>query len=71
MESQHGDMTRQTSATPREVTAEEAHQHADLGALPFTTTADLEPRLALLGQERALQALHLGLGIPHQWSGKR
>jgi hypothetical protein len=55
---------RQTSATPRAVTAEEAHQHADLSALSFTTTADLEPRITMLGHERALQALHLGLGIP-------
>jgi hypothetical protein len=55
---------RQTSTTPRAITAKEACRHADLRALAFTTTADLEPLAALVGQERAMQALHLGLGIP-------
>jgi hypothetical protein len=44
---------RQTSTTPREITAEEARRSADLRALPFTTTADLEPRTTMVGQECA------------------
>jgi predicted ATP-dependent protease len=55
---------RQTSTTPREITAAEAYRHADLSALAFTTTAELEPLATLVGQERVFQALHLGLGIP-------
>ena len=53
-------------AMPRELTAEEAYRRADLSALAFTTTADLEPLTTMVGQERAVQALHLGLGMPQQ-----
>src|ERR671931_2668025 len=53
-------------ATPREITAAEAYRRADLSALTFTTTADLEPLTTMVGQERAVQALHLGLGVPQQ-----
>jgi ATP-dependent Lon protease len=49
---------------PREITAAEACRHADLSTLAFTTTADLAPLATLVGQERAMQALHVGLGIP-------
>jgi ATP-dependent Lon protease len=47
-----------------ELSAAAARQTVDLSFLPFTTTADLEPRITLVGQERAMQALQMGLGIP-------
>ena len=36
----------------------------DLSRLDFTTTAELEPQTALVGQERATQALQMGIDIP-------
>src|SRR5215831_10406299 len=56
----------QSIATPQAITAAEAYRRADLSALTFTTTADLEPLTTMVGQERAVQALHMGLGIPQQ-----
>src|SRR5215468_1847597 len=56
----------QSSAAPHEISAEEAYCRADLSAIAFTTTADLEPLTTMVGQERAVQALHLGLGMPQQ-----
>lgn len=56
----------QSIATPQAITAAEARRRADLSPLTFTTTADLEPLTSMVGQERAVQALHLGLGIPQQ-----
>ena len=53
-------------ATPQAITAVEARRRADLSTLTFTTTADLEPLTTMVGQERAVQALHLGLGMPQQ-----
>jgi predicted ATP-dependent protease len=50
--------------TPPELSAADARQTVDLSALAFTTTADLEPLTTLVGQERAAQALQMGLGIP-------
>lgn len=61
-----GDTMSQSIAIPHEITAEEARRRADLSALAFTTTADLEPLTTMVGQERAVQALHLGLGVPQQ-----
>jgi lon-related putative ATP-dependent protease len=46
-----------------ELSAQEARKPVDLSHLPFTTTADLEPRTALVGQERARHALQMGLGV--------
>ena len=56
----------QAIATPHAITAAEAYRRADLSAVAFTTTADLEPLTTMVGQERAVQALHMGLGIPQQ-----
>ena len=56
----------QSIATPQELTAEQARRRADLSAIAFRTTADLEPLITMVGQERAVQALHLGLGVPQQ-----
>jgi lon-related putative ATP-dependent protease len=49
-----------------ELTAEEARRGVDLSALLFTSTAELEPLTTLVGQERAVQALQMGLGMTHQ-----
>src|SRR5215468_2774618 len=56
----------QSSAAPHEITAAEAYRRAELSALAIATTADLEPLTTMVGQERAVQALHLGLGVPQQ-----
>src|SRR5215468_6732971 len=56
----------QSSAAPHEITAAEAYRRAELSALAIATTADLEPLITMVGQERAVQALHLGLGVPQQ-----
>ena len=53
-------------AIPHELTAEQARRRADLSSATFRTTADLEPLITMVGQERAVQALHLGLGVPQQ-----
>jgi predicted ATP-dependent protease len=53
--------------TPRELSAEEVRRTVVLSDVPFTTTADLESlTTTMVGQERAVQALHLGLSIPQQ-----
>lgn len=49
-----------------ELSAEQTRQTVDLKALAFTTTAELEPLSALAGQDRATQALQMGLGMAHQ-----
>src|SRR5215470_10664583 len=59
-------MMSQSIVTPQEITVAQARRRADLSALTFTTTADLEPITTMVGQERAVQALHLGLGVPQQ-----
>lgn len=53
------------SQLPAELTAQMARRTVDLSGLPFNTTADLEPEklTTLVGQERALQALQIGLGV--------
>lgn len=47
-----------------ELSADQVRTTVDLAALAFTTTADLEPRSTVVGQERAAQALHMGLEMP-------
>ena len=56
----------QSSTIPHELTAEQARRSADLSYVNFRTTADLEPLTTMVGQERAVQALHLGLGVLQQ-----
>ncbi len=50
---------------PAELTAQATRKIVDLSELSFNTTADLEPvpQTALVGQERALQALQMGLSM--------
>jgi lon-related putative ATP-dependent protease len=55
-----------TQAAIRKLTAEEARRGVDLGDLQFTTTADLHAPPTLVGQERAAQALQLGLSMPQR-----
>jgi AAA domain len=55
-----------TRATFPELSAEESRRMVDLSTLQFTTTAELEPLITLVGQERATQALHMGLGMRQQ-----
>src|SRR5262245_23881446 len=59
-------MMSQSIATPQAITAAEARQRAELGTLVFTTTADLEPLTTMVGQERAVQTLQLGLGMSQE-----
>ena len=47
-----------------ELSAEQARRVVDLSRLDFATTADLQARTALVGQERAVQALQMGVDIP-------
>ncbi|HEY7490159.1 MAG TPA: Lon-like protease helical domain-containing protein, partial [Candidatus Tectomicrobia bacterium] len=58
-------MKGQREALP-ELSADDARRAIDLSSLPFTTTADLQPLTTLVGQERATQALQVGLGMTQQ-----
>ncbi len=44
----------------------ELYHACDRGKLTFETTAELPPLTETIGQERALDAIHFGIGIPHQ-----
>jgi predicted ATP-dependent protease len=57
-------MIQTSHATISELSAQETRKtvHADM--LSFATTADLAPLNTLVGQERAVQALQVGLGMP-------
>jgi len=56
-------MTPQRTPIP-ELLAAQVRKAVDLSRLDFTTTADLEPRTELVGQERAIQALQMGIEMP-------
>ncbi len=47
-----------------ELLADRVRKAVDLSRLDFMTTADLEPQTTLVGQERAIQALQMGMDIP-------
>ncbi len=51
---------------PHELTAEQLYHACDVAALAFDSTADLTDLPGSLGQERALGALHFGVGIRHE-----
>jgi ATP-dependent Lon protease len=57
-------MSRSNAPLP-ELPAQEARKAVDLSTLAFTTTADLEPLTTLVGQERAMQALQMGLSMTY------
>lgn len=42
------------------------YQHCELAATDFTTTADLEPLSASIGQDRAMEAIRFGIGMDHE-----
>ncbi len=48
----------------RELTATELRRTVDPSTLGFETTAELAPGEGIIGQKRAVSALHFGLGIP-------
>ncbi|MBM4343797.1 MAG: AAA family ATPase [Deltaproteobacteria bacterium] len=48
---------------PPSLPAEKCTVQFDLDALPFETTADLEPLASVIEQERAMQSLELGLSV--------
>ena len=51
---------------PYELSAERLYQICDDSLLDFETTSDLPDLDDILGQERALGALHLGVGMRHE-----
>jgi len=53
----------QTTPPVPELPVEQTDSAVDWNALPFKTTAELEPLDELIGQNRALAALEVGLGV--------
>ncbi len=51
---------------PYELRAEQLHHVCDDSLLDFETTYELPDQADILGQERALGALHLGVGLRHE-----
>ena len=56
----------QAAAPVEELSAADTDSPIDWEALPFQTTADLEPLEEIVGQNRALAALEVGLGIQQE-----
>lgn len=54
-------LPRPTSVAPLQIN--QLYRHADLSALPFATTAEIEPIGGLVGQRRALDAVEFGTRI--------
>jgi hypothetical protein len=50
-------------ANKHEVPADKLSWLCDLSLLPFTCTADMTPLVDFIGQERAIRAIQLGLGV--------
>jgi lon-related putative ATP-dependent protease len=53
----------QTAAPAEELPASQTDSIVDWNALPFQTTAELEPVHEIIGQGRAISALEIGLGV--------
>jgi len=51
---------------PRPLSVDQIRRCSDPAQFTFETTADLEPLENSIGQERALEALHFGLGMGHK-----
>jgi len=51
---------------PYELRAEQLYHVCDDSLLDFETTSELPDLADILGQERALGALHLGVGLRHE-----
>ena len=45
------------------LTSEQLYRKCDVSKFKFTTTADLEERVSVLGQDRAISAVELGINI--------
>ena len=56
-------MASSTATTPRPLAASELRRLVDPATLGFKSTAELEPILGLIGQERALKAIQFGASI--------
>jgi len=59
----HKDEATTSSGAARPLPPERLYRVADLSALPFESTADIEPADGLVGQQRALDALAFGTRI--------
>ncbi len=57
------DEAKKTSGSPRPLPAERLYRAADLSALLFESTVDIEPADRLTGQQRALDAIEFGTRI--------
>jgi ATP-dependent Lon protease len=51
------------AATPAELPAEKLRWHCDPGRIPFETTAQAEPLEGVIGQDRAIRALKMGVEL--------
>ncbi|RIK20929.1 MAG: ATP-dependent protease [Anaerolineae bacterium] len=50
---------------PQPLGPEQLYRSFDVESLPFTTTAELEDGLEIIGQQRAIDAIRFGIGIRH------
>lgn len=53
-------------AAPQPLKAEQLYQHTNSDLFEFETTADLDGPVAVVGQERAIDAVRFGIGIQQQ-----
>ncbi len=58
-----GDAIPTPSEMPEALAVDELYRRADLSALSFASTADLAPLEGMVGQERAVDAIHFGSRI--------
>ncbi len=56
----------QAAAPVTELAARDTDPAVDWEALKFQTTAELEPVQEIIGQNRAISALEVGLGVPER-----
>ena len=49
----------------RELSAEQLYRKSNIDDFDFNTTAELEKLIETIGQERAMEAIELGVGMPH------
>src|SRR2546422_1482407 len=56
-------MTLKPASPPAELPPEKLRWRCDSPRIPFATTAQAEPPGGVIGQERALRALKMGVGL--------
>ncbi|WP_052316681.1 Lon protease family protein [Thioalkalivibrio nitratireducens] len=66
MSEPHGDRDLPGSPVAEELRPDDLRLACPPGTLDFETTEDVDDLDRVLGQDRALEALHLGIEIPHQ-----